>query len=68
MENLPYGFKDTDFDLAADYRITRRIKGSIGYDYDKIERNLQARFQSRVVIDVNKYRSHSVSPSIQERY
>lgn len=41
VENLPYGFKDTDFDLAADYRITRRIKGSIGYDYDKIERNLQ---------------------------
>jgi MtrB/PioB family decaheme-associated outer membrane protein len=41
VENLPYGFKDTDFDLAADYRIARRVKGSVGYDYDKIERNLQ---------------------------
>lgn len=41
VENRPYGFKDTDFDLAADYRFTRRLKGSIGYDYDKIERNLQ---------------------------
>jgi len=40
-ENLPYGFKDTDFDLAADMRIVRGVKGAIGYDYDKIQRTYQ---------------------------
>ncbi len=39
--NLPYSFTENVLNLSADYRIDKRTKGSLGFDYETIERTFQ---------------------------
>lgn len=39
--NLPYSFTQDRVRLSADYRMLPRTKGTLGYDYDRIERTYQ---------------------------
>ena len=39
--NLPYSFTENVLNLSADYRINKRTKGSLGFDYEAIERTFQ---------------------------
>ncbi len=39
--NLPYSFTQDKVRLSADYRMPARTKGTVGYDYDNIERTNQ---------------------------
>jgi MtrB/PioB family decaheme-associated outer membrane protein len=39
--NLPYSFTANTLNLSADYRIAKRTKGSLGFDYETVERTFQ---------------------------
>jgi MtrB/PioB family decaheme-associated outer membrane protein len=39
--NLPYSFTENVLNVSADYRIAKRTKGSLGFDYETIERTFQ---------------------------
>ncbi|NIO42681.1 MAG: MtrB/PioB family decaheme-associated outer membrane protein, partial [Burkholderiales bacterium] len=39
--NLPYSFTENVLNLSADYRLAPKAKGSLGFDYEAIERTFQ---------------------------
>jgi MtrB/PioB family decaheme-associated outer membrane protein len=39
--NLPYSFTENVLNLSADYRIAKRTKGSLGFDYETVDRTFQ---------------------------
>ncbi|MDX1487679.1 MAG: MtrB/PioB family decaheme-associated outer membrane protein, partial [Acidiferrobacterales bacterium] len=39
--NLPYSFTENVLKLSADYRIAKRTTGSLGFDYETVERTFQ---------------------------
>jgi len=45
--NLPYSFTQNTLKLSADYRVTKQIKTSVGYDYDQHKRTYQETDKTR---------------------